>query len=70
MKKKDSPALRGHMAALRAAALGQWAATMAAAFAFIKEGLAAALALGLLAFVFYLARPGPCQDLDRETGRD
>jgi len=68
-RRKTRARLRGNTAAEGAATLLQRLAIGAAGLALIWEGLPAALALAGLAGLFYLARPGPCEDLDRKTGR-
>jgi hypothetical protein len=61
--------LRGHISAERTARGLQTLSTLAAVVALLWKGLPTALALLGLAGLFYLARPGPSEDLDRVTRR-
>lgn len=63
------PNIRGHLAAEMAARACQAGAAIAAAVALFWKGLPVALALAALAGLFYMARPGPSEDIDKATGR-
>ena len=67
--RKASPALAAHMAQEAAARLIAWAFFAAAIVAGAALGKGPALALGLMGGAFWLARPGPTEELDREAGR-
>lgn len=68
-KPPPSAALFGHMAQDSAARLLALAFLVGALWAAAFHGKGAALALGLGAGLFHLARPGPSEALDKETGR-
>lgn len=62
--------LFGHMAQAGAARVIVAALILAALVAAVWKGPATGVAIGLAAGLFYLARPGPDDDLDRFTGRE
>lgn len=66
---KTRARLRGHMAAEGAARFLSALCLVAALVALIWKGLAAALAFAFAAGVWHMARPGPCPELDKKTGR-
>jgi hypothetical protein len=61
--------LQGHVAAERAARVIYRGLTCLAAVALLWRGVEVAGAICLAAGAFYLARPGPSDDLDQKTGR-
>lgn len=67
--KGASPALMAHVAQAAAARFLTAAFLVAALVAGLIWGKGPALALALVAGAFYLARPGPSEALDKETGR-
>ena len=64
-----SPALVGHMAQAAADRFLAAAFLAAALVAGACYGKGPALALALIGGAFHMARPGPCEALDKETGR-
>ena len=67
--KGASPALVAHVAQEAAARFFAAAFFAAAFFAAAFHGKGPALALALIGGAFHLARPGPSEALDKETGR-
>lgn len=65
----DKRELAANIAATIAALTISAGFAIAAVVALFTKGAAAAVALALLAVVFWHARPGPSERLDRHTGR-